>query len=190
MRYRTELMQQILTNQKAQEIIDFVSRIYGESYVGLWIYQAIGTALDQMYQTAEQMMNETSPATADILLKSWETEYGIPVDSTLTTQQRRNQLLAKLQSRGACTPYRLAQAVSAALGGVKVEVTERTGTNQFTVNIRQGVDSIVPAVAVIERMKPAHLIYILQVAMQTVSEADIQIAIAQTRAELYKVEVL
>lgn len=190
MRYRTELMQQILTNQKAQEIIDYVSRIYGESYVGLWMYQAIGTVLDQTYQTAEQMMTETNPATADILLKAWENEYSIPVNTALTTQQRRNQLLAKLQSRGACTPYRLAQAVSAALGGVKVEIKERTGKNQFTVNIRQGVDSIVPAVAVIERMKPAHLIYVLQVAMQTVSEADIQIAIAQTRAELYKVEVL
>lgn len=190
MRYRTELMQQILTNPKAQEIIDYVSRIYGESYVGLWMYQAIGTVLDQLYQTSEQMMSETSPVTADVLLKAWENEYNIPVDTTLTVQQRRGQILAKLQSRGACTPYRLEKAVSSALGGVQVEVTERTGKNQFTVNIRQVVDSIVPAVAVIERMKPAHLIYILQVATQTVSEADIKIAIALTHAENYKVEVL
>lgn len=189
MRYRTELMQQILTNEKAQEIIDYVSRIYGESYVGLWMYQAIGTVLDELWQTTEQMMSETSPATADVLLKAWENEYNIPVDPTLTVQQRRDQLLAKLQSRGACTPYRLEKAVSSALGGVPVEVTEMTGKNQFTVNIRQVVSSIVPAVAVIERMKPAHLVYILQVATQTVAEADIQIAVALARAETYRVEV-
>lgn len=189
MRYRTELMQQILTNPKAQEIIDYVSRIYGESYVGLWMYQAIGTVLDKLYQTSEQMMSETSPVTADILLKSFENEYNIPVDTSLTLEQRRGQLLAMLQSRGSCTPSRLAKAVSSVLGGVRVDVTERTGKNRFTVNIREVVPSIVPAVAVIEQMKPAHLIYVLQVATQTVAEADIKIAIALARAETYIVEV-
>ena len=43
MNHQTELMRSILKNQKAQEIIDYVSPIYGNSYVGLWIYEAIGT---------------------------------------------------------------------------------------------------------------------------------------------------
>lgn len=190
MRYQTVLMQQILTNEKAQEIIDYVSQVYGQSYVGLWIYQAIGTVLDEMYQSAEQMMQETSPATADLLLKAWETEYGVPTDSTLTVAQRRNRILARTQSRGSCTPQRLATAVSSALGGAPVDVIERTAKNTFTVAVREYIPSIVPAVAVIERMKPAHLMYNLIVSLQVVSEADIQIAIAQTRAEQYKVEVL
>ena len=45
MRYQTELMRSILTNETAQKIIDYISPIYGDSYVGLWLFQAIGTAL-------------------------------------------------------------------------------------------------------------------------------------------------
>ena len=145
--------------------------------------------LDELYQTAEQMMSETSPVTTEVLISGWEREFNIPIDPNLTMEQRRGQLLANLQGRGACTPTRLAKAVSSVLGGVRVDVTERTGKNRFTVNIRDVVPSIVPAVAVIERMKPAHLIYVLQVATQMVAEADIKIAVALARSENYVVEV-
>lgn len=190
MRYQTELMKEILTNEKAQEMIDYVSRIYGESYVGLWMFQAIGTAMGKICDFSEQLRYETSPVTATKLIEFWEDEYGIPADSSLTMEQRRNRIISKIRDRGACTPKRLAAAVSAALGGVPVEVTERTGKNTFNVNIRLGVPSIAPAVAVIEAMKPAHLIYTLQVARQLVSETDLKIAIAITHAEMYKVEVI
>ena len=119
----------------------------------------------------------------------WEQQYGIPENSSLTIDQRRAILIAKIQDRGPINPTRLAAAISAALGGVQVDITERTGQNKFKVNIREVVPSILPAVAVIEQKKPAHLIYDIQVATQTVAEADIQIAIAMTRAELFRVEV-
>ena len=45
MRNPTELMQQILQNEISQRIIDYVSPIYGDSYVGLWIYESIGGVL-------------------------------------------------------------------------------------------------------------------------------------------------
>ena len=189
MRYQTEMMREILQNPKAQEIIDFVSPIYGESYVGLWIYEAIGTVLYEVYNIATQLMEETSPATANILLSYWEQAYGIPTDTSLTIEQRRLRILAKTHTIGPCTPERLAAAVSDALGGVPVEVTESTAKNTFKVNIREDVPSINPAVAVIEQMKPAHLIYTLQVAIKTITEDEIKIAVAQTRAEIYKVEV-
>lgn len=183
-------MRKILTSPKAQEIIDYVSRIYGESYVGLWFFQVIGTQLGSVENIADQLRYETNPATADLLLSYWENAYGIPADPSLTVQQRRLRIIAKTQNRGPCTPERLATAISAALGGVEVDITELTGQNQFTVNIRDVVPSIVPAVAVIERMKPAHLIYELQVSTQTVAEADIKIAIAMTRTLINTVEVL
>lgn len=190
MKNQTELMRAILTNKKAQEIIDYVSPIYGNSYVALWIYQAIGTVLGEVCDIAEQLMNETNPATADLLLDYWEDHYGISRDSSLTKEQRRIRIIAKTQSRGSCNPSRLATAVSAALGGVPVEITENVAKNTFLVNIREVVDSINPAVAVLERMKPAHLIYQIQVATQTVTATEIKTAIAVTRAENYHVEVL
>lgn len=189
MRYQTELMRSILTNETAQKIIDYVSPVYGNSYVGLWIFQAIGTALDDICKIADQLLYETNPATADLLLDYWEKEYGIATDSTLTKEQRRSKIIAKTISHGQSNPARLGAAVSAALGGVEVDITENVDQNTFQVNIRDCVESIVPAVAVIERMKPAHLVYRIQVATQTVSDVDLKIAIAVTHAEQYRLEV-
>lgn len=189
MRYRTEMMRAILTDPTAQEIIDWVSQLYGESYVGLWMFQAIGMELGRTKGIADQLRLETSPATTTLLIDYWEDCYGLPRGTGLTIGQRRMRILAYLRQRGPCTPKRLADAVSAALDGVPVDVEERTAKNTFAVNIRAGVPSIVPAVAVIEKMKPAHLIYTLQVRTQTVAEADIKIAIALIQAESYTVEV-
>lgn len=189
MRNPTELMRAILTDETAQRIIDFVSPIYGNSYVGLWIYQAIGVVLTDVCRIAEQLRYETNASTADLLLDYWERQYGIPNDSSLTKEQRREKIVAKIQSHGPNSPARLASAVSAALGGVEVEITENVEKNTFLVNIREVVESINPAVAVIERMKPAHLVYKIQVATQTISDAEIKVAIAMTHAEHYTVEV-
>ena len=190
MRYQTELMRSILTSETAQKMIDFVSPVYGDSYVGLWLFQVIGAALDDVCKIVEQLRYEMNASTADILLAQWERQYGLAEDSSLTTEQRRARIIAKKQSRGPCNPARLAAMVSAALGGVEVDIQENVAQNTFLVNIREGVPSLVPAVAVIERMKPAHLVYQIRVAEQHVAETDIKIAVAMTYAERYKVEVL
>ena len=189
MRNPTELMRAILTDETAQRIIDFVSPIYGNSYVGLWIYQAIGVVLTDVCRIAEQLRYETNASTADLLLDYWERQYGVPTDTSLTKEQRREKIVTKIQSRGPSSPARLEAAVSASLGGVKVDITENVAQNTFLVNIREYVPSIVPAVAVLERMKPAHLVYQIRVASKTITDADIKIAIAMTHAEQFKVEV-
>lgn len=189
MRYQTELMRSILTNETAQKIIDYVSPIYGDSYVGLWLFQAIGVALEEVCKIAEQLKEETNPATADLLLDYWERGYGLATDTSLTKEQRRGKIIAKKQTRGSASPAKLSAAVSAALGGVEVDITENVDKNTFLVNIRNYVESINPAVAVLERMKPAHLIYQIRVAARTVSAAEIKVAIAMTHAEQYRVEV-
>lgn len=190
MRYQTELMRSILTNETAQRIIDFVSPVYGDSYVGLWLFQAIGVALEEVCKIAEQLKEETNPATADLLLDYWEQEYGLATDTSLTKEQRRNKIIAKTQSRGPASPARLSAAVSAALGGVEVDITENVAQNTFLVNIRDYVPSIAPAVAVLERIKPAHLVYQIRVAARMVTSAEIKVAIAMTHTEQYRVEVL
>lgn len=189
MRNQTEMMRAILTNEKAQEIIDYVSPLYGKSYVALWLFQAIGTVLDEVCKISNQLRYETNPATADLLLDLWEQQYGISVDSTLTKEQRQARIIGKTQSRGPCNPAKLAAAVSAAYGGVKVEIKENVAKNTFLVKILDGVASINPAVAVLERMKPAHLIYEIETAVYHVTTTELKTAIAMTRAEIYNVEV-
>ena len=185
MNYRTKLMEEILTNEKAQEIIDFVSQIYGNSYVGLWLYQAIGSVLGPVSDLSNELLLETNPTTTTLLISYWEQQYGIQGDPTMTIEQRRNAVIAAMSSKSACNPARLANAISAALGGAPVEILENTGQNKFTVNIRQAVKSYAPAIAVIEEMKPAHLIYSIQGVTQESADANINTALAMTRADLY-----
>ena len=189
MRQQTDMMRAILTNEMAQKIIDYVSPIYGNSYVALWIYQAMGIVLGDIYKIASDLRYETAPATADMLLDIWEKHYGLATDSAAPKEQRQLRLISKTSSRGPCNPARLEAAVSAALGGVKVDITENIAKNTFLVNIREVVNDILPAVAVIEMMKPSHLIYKLQVATQMVAETDLKVAIAIAHAEMNQVYV-
>lgn len=264
MNYKTQLMEQILTNEKAQQIIDWVSQLYGESYVGLWLFQTIGTVLGPICDTAEQLTYETSPATTSLLIAYYEAEYGIQGDPTMSLEQRRNTVVAAMRSKGACTPARLADSVSAALGGVPVDIIEydgksmsffeidqiviygyrsgqepdpdtavtnqemddivtngirsgqtpdgstsitteeldqivtygirlnqddNVGPNQFVVSVRGVVESLEPAIAVIDRLKPAHLYYTIRGVTQAEASTDVTIGTAVTTAELFKVEV-
>lgn len=189
MRYQTELMRAILTNETAQKMVGYVSPIYGNSYVALWIFQAVGTILGEVYDLAQAMMTETNPTTATLLLDQWEEHYGIQRGVGMTPEQRRSRILSKMQTKGPCNPATMEAAVSAVLGGVKVEVTENVAKNTFRVNVRESVTDYTPAIAVIERLKPAHLLYELQVATKTVATADIKTAIAVTTADKFTVEV-
>ena len=189
MRNPTELMRSILTNETAQKIIDYVSPIYGDSYVGLWIFQAIGTVLGEVSGICEELMNETTPATATLLLDYWEDQYGLPRDSSLTIEQRRNRIIQKICTRGPCNPTVLASAVSSALGGIQVDIREHAAKNTFTVLLYDSVADISPAVAVLDRMKPAHLIYEIHIVNPDIITAEVNVGAAMTLSEKFKVEV-
>lgn len=189
MNNRTELMEKILTSPTAQKMIDYVTPIYGSSYVGLWIFQAMGLILDKPVEDAEALMKEANPTTSVLLLDLWEQHYALPKDSTLTIEQRQARLTAKLVSRGPCNPSRLAAAISSAIGGVEVRIVENVAPNTFRVEVQDPIPSIAPVVAVLEQKKPAHLVYTIQVVHQVIAETEIKVAVAMTRANIYRVEV-
>lgn len=188
MRNPTEMMNQILTSPSAQKMIDYVSPVYGNSYVGLWIFQAMGTIIDPAVDYATALRKEANPITSVLLLDLWEQHYAIPTDSSLTTEQRQARLEAKIQSRGPCNPVRLAAFASSVMNGAKVEIDENVGPNTFEVIIREPVDDIKPAIPVIERKKPAHLIYRMRSELDT--ESELVIAAAMTHAENHTLETV
>lgn len=189
MRQPTELMRTILTDEMAQEIIDWVPPVYGDSYVGLWIFQAIGTVLGEVRDICVALMSETSPATATLLLDQWEDQYGLLRDSSLTIEQRQARIIRNRLSRGPCNPVTLAMAVSNALGGIHVDIQENVAKNTFAVVLADVVEDVTPAVAVLNRMKPAHLIYEFRVAAQTATATRVGVGIAVTQSEIMEVEV-
>lgn len=189
MRQPTELMRSILTDEMAKEIIDWVPPVYGDSYVGLWTFQAIGTLIGEIRSICESLMFETSPATATLLLDQWEDQYSLPRDGSLTIEQRRSRLIQKRLTRGPCNPTTLAMAVSSALGGIPVEIKENVAKNTFAVVLPEGVKNVSPAIAVLDRMKPAHLIYEFHVADHTATATRVGVGIAATQSEIMEVEV-
>lgn len=189
MNYQTELMRSILTNERAQKLIDYVSPIYGDSYVGLWLFQAIGTALSEVYNISVDLKKETTPATVTLMIDYWEDACNIPRNSELTIEQRRARLMS-WRDRGPCNPTRLAAAISSALNGVEVEIQEHYAKNTFLVNVRAVVYDYTPIVEVLERKKPAHLIYVIRVATQMVSNPNVKVALGITHSEQFSVEVM
>ena len=139
MNYQTEMMRHILTNPKAQEIIDYVSQIYGDSYVGLWLFQAIGTVLEPGCDLSDALMLETSPATATLLLPYYEQEYGLQPGPSFTIEQRRGLIMSAMRSKGAATPARMADSVSAVLGGAPVEIIEYDGDSLRLTEVEEAV---------------------------------------------------
>lgn len=190
MRQQTELMQQILTNKMAQRMIDYISPVYGNSYVGLWIMQAIGVVVEEAYSTSVKLRGEGNPITSELLLDYHERHYGLPVDTTLTTEQRQERLRNKLLSRGPCNPVRLAAAVSAALNGAQVDVIENWKKNTIRVNIREVTGDLSPVHDVLERRKPAHLTCEVFVEIQTQTNTNVKMATAMTHSEQFQVEVM
>ena len=189
MRNPTKLMRSILTDKTAQEIIDYIPPVYGDSYVGLWIIQAIGKVLGETREICEALMYETTPATSTLLLDYWEDQYALPRDIFLTIEQRRARIIQKRLSRGPCNPANLAAAVSVALGGVRVDIQERAAKNTFKVLLYERVPDLGPAKEVLDRMKPAHLIYDLLIVAPTSITAEVNVGAAVTYIEKFNVEV-
>ena len=164
--YNTELMQRILQSPAAWDVLSELAPIYGEARVALWLFQVTGAELDNMRQWTQETMEQVLPHTATWSLDYWEDEYALPRDPSLTTQQRRDRILAYLRVRAPMNPHNLALVASAAAGGAACRILERTGKpSVFTLVVtdfypsRKGEAKIRAAV---DRAKQARLSYLIR----------------------------
>lgn len=162
MRYRTKLMESILTSPQAQKIIDYLTPIYGEAYVFLWILQSIGVVLDEGYTFVDEFINQVTPSTATWTIEFWEKEYGIIPYPSWSIEQRRENIISTMHYKAPINPKKMEDMVSAIVG-LPVQIYENTGKNTFTVNILGYTQEYSRAIEAIEKMKPAHIIYDIRV---------------------------
>lgn len=158
--YKTELMEQILKSKKGQELVQMMSPLYGEAYVALWILEAIGQILDEMAEWSESLADQTRPQTATWSLPLWEKQYGIVPDPSWDIERRRQNIINKMRQRAPMNPHKLASIIAVAAGGGCI-IEECTGKNHFTVHL-SGISVLENedyVRAVIDKAKPAHLIY-------------------------------
>lgn len=164
MRKPTELMETILTSPEAQTIIDYVSPIYGESRVALWLMQVIGMALDESRRYVDELFYQVTPSTATWTIEYWEKEYGIIPDSSWTLEQRQENIVYRIRYRAPMNPHKLAQYVTAA-SGTPVSIQENIAKNMFRVHINSPIKDLTRIRMALEEAKPAHLIYDILVSL-------------------------
>ena len=149
--YSTELMEQILTSEIGQQIIQRVTNKYGNSYVGLWLFQIIGMSNDEVKAMVEDFKNQTLPQTATWSLSLWEQSMGLPVNESESVEQRRQNIIEKRRRRNAMNPARIEEIISA-MTGTDVRIDEYYGKNRFAIYL-SSIPSLVDELSVRKKLK-------------------------------------
>lgn len=188
--HSTQLAEEILTSECARQMYNYVSPIYGNSYVGLWMFQVIGLELDRMMGYFNEIPTQLNPATATWLLPVWEERYGIVPGADWTIEHRREAVISKQKFNAPITSVKLGDMLSA-LAGVLVEIIENTGKNKFSVYVRDNipVEKFAGAKEVIDEAKPAHLIYDIEIAARNNVVINNYMALGVAINKIHYVEV-
>jgi hypothetical protein len=109
----------------------------------------------------EDLLNQFFVNTATWGLSLWEQSLGLPVNTSLTYERRREIVKARLRGAGTTTKELIKNVANAYSGG-EVEVFEYPKESRFVVQFI-GVKGIPPnmggLINTIENVKPAHLTY-------------------------------
>lgn len=91
----------------------------------------------------------------------WEKEFGLLSNTSLAEEQRRAQILAKLNGSMAATKEMLENLVRQVLAADSVKITEYPGEYRFVIYVgtRCFVENMEIADAAVDEARPAHLAY-------------------------------
>lgn len=147
-KYRVDLMQYLTSNYQDGEIIKKLMQIIEEE-LGALKYFSI------------ELGAQASIDKATWGLRKWEEELGIKYNPSMSYEERRKIIKAKLRGRGTTTKAMIKNTAEAFSGG-EVDVIEYPEEFKFTVQFIgvKGVPRNMQGfINMLETIKPAHLIY-------------------------------
>lgn len=150
---------EIITSASADRMLGRVSPIYGNSYVGLWMFEAIGREYDLTWDIIRTLPDQLFPETATWMLGLWEQRYGIqPGIGSIT--ERRNRVLLKRSGQRPNNPARLQRTLEM-ISGSSVRIVNNIAPYTFGVYITASPSSDITdkVKAEIDRVKPSHMSY-------------------------------
>lgn len=151
-------------NKIAQKMLERVSPIYENSYVGKWLFEVMGIEMAEARTLIESLKNQCFPATATWGLRYWEERYGISPDEKRDIKERRAAVIARQTRAEALSPAAL-EDILESLTGRNVEVHEGPADYSFTITVESG-ETAVDYNAVIKKVneaKPSHLAYSIEI---------------------------
>ena len=164
------LREDILQSKAGPRMIETVTPIYDNSYVGLWMFEAMGREWDTFVSIIESLKTELVPETATWMLELWEKRYGLTPPSGSTIEQRRQAIIQMRALPSPMTPYRLEQYLESVTGRT-VQVIENVADYTFGIIITGGEDdqpiSMESLRSHIRRHKPSHMAYELTMQAET-----------------------
>lgn len=125
------------------------------------LYVAQGYEIGSLQHTMEDVVDQCYIATATWALARWERIFGIQPNQSLTYEQRREILYAKIRGQGTTT-IQMVKDTAAAFSGGDVDVIEDNTHHRFTVRfigIKGIPRNMQGFISMLEGIKPAHLAY-------------------------------
>lgn len=124
------------------------------------LLQAEQIELTQTQRVIAALESQLTIRSSTFLLPRHERLFGLPVDTLESLEERRNRVLARLNTRSPTTVQAVKNLVKI-MTGFEAEVEEYYSIYTFEL-IFQNVDRVIDCAAlddVLELMKPAHLLY-------------------------------
>ena len=145
------------TNETAKRMLSMVSNgWYDKSYIGKWLFQVIGTEMEDARGIFVELWKQIFPETATWGLMYHEQKYGITPAAGESIEDRRQRILNYRDVRVPLNPERFSKIISD-LTGADVELIERQKTYTFSVIFSGDIENPAAAYSQIRKMKPSHL---------------------------------
>lgn len=127
-------------------------------------YRAQGYEVGRLQYGLGDLLRQSFVSTATWGLARWEKTYGIATNLSLTYEQRREIILAKLRGQGTTT-RQMIEDTAAAFSGGEVKVIEDNQNHRFIIRFVgiKGIPRNMQAfIRMLEDIKPAHLAYVFE----------------------------
>lgn len=128
------------------------------------IYRAQGYEVGRLQHNLRNLLDQCFIVTATWGLVRWEEMYGVGTNLSLTYEQRREILMAKLRGQGTTT-RQMIEDTAATFSGGEVKVTEDNPNHRFIIRFIgiKGIPRNMQAfISMLEDIKPAHLGYVFE----------------------------
>lgn len=151
------------TSPSAIRMLSYVTNgWYDKSYVGKWIYQVIGSEIDDTKNIVDGLKYQIFAETATWGIIYHEMKYGIPFDSSKDIDERRKAVIAKRDhiNRTPWTPYFVESIVwkNFSLKSRLVDHSRKfSSTLELMIGEKDSINSPSKILGYIRKIKPSHI---------------------------------
>lgn len=154
----------MITSQKGLRMLDSISPIYDQNKVMLSIFQSLGLEAEMTDDLIDDILLQLFPQTATWGLKYWEDALNIPVNESLTLENRRTKILVKMQTRWPVTRLRMESIINNFISSKNGYIQEIFEEYMFKIHIPLTDERIYykDLIETVNEVKPAHLSYTVE----------------------------